>query len=300
MKVESYPFALFESQIVPIEQANISIMTNGLHYGIGIYGGMKVHELASGPAIFRIDDHLERMQKSVEILKFPYEFKTDEIKQKIINLAEKNNVQPGSYIRPIIYRSDLNLSPDIAGDYDIAVYMLKMPKYFDAQKGLSVCVSSWVRNSEDSIPPRTKATGGYINSALAINDAHLNGFDSAIMLDKRGNVSEGAVMNIFLVKDGKLITPSLDSDILEGITRRTVLELANEQGIEVEERTVSKDELFSADEIFFSGTAANVTWCREVDNQPISPQQGPITSQIVSLISNLAKSHPQLYTKIAA
>lgn len=294
-----YPYAFFEGKIVPIGQAQISIMTNSLHYGIGIYGGIKVYETPKGPAIFRLHDHLERMKNSVNILRFPYEFDVDKAGQTILELARKNQLTGVSYIRPIIYRADTELAPAIEGKYELAVYMMHMPDYFDAKKGLDVCVSGWQRNSDNTIPPRTKATGGYINSALAIFDAHASGYDSAIMLDKNGNVSEGAVMNIFLVKDGKLITPSADSDILEGITRKTIIELAKEMGIPLEQRHVKKSELYNAEEVFFTGTAANVTWCKSVDKKEISPEIGLITAKFSEAFEGLIKTHPQYFTQVA-
>jgi branched-chain amino acid aminotransferase len=248
--------------------------------------------------VFRIRDHLQRMKNSVDILKFPFEFDVDKTEKTILELAKKNKLTGVSYIRPLIYRSDIVLSPAIEGEYDLAVYMMHMPDYFDSKKGIKVCVSEWQRNSDNTIPPRTKATGGYINSALAINDARLNGYDSAIMLDKNGDVSEGAVMNIFLVKDGKLITPSSDSDILEGITHRTIIELAGEMGIDVQERKVKKDELYSADEVFFTGTAANLTWCSAVDKTVISDKIGPVTAKLGKAFDNLLQTHPQYFTKV--
>lgn len=293
-----YPYVYFQKKIVPVEDAQISIMTNGLHYGVGIYGGFKAYETKDGVKIFRLHDHLERMRNSVDILSFPFEFDTEKVKKIVLELAKKNNLKGVTYIRPLVYRSDIVLSPDIAGEYDLAIYMMHMPDYFDSEKGLDVCVSDWQRNSDKSIPPRTKATGGYINSALAINDAHKAGYDSAIMLDVHGNVSEGAVMNIFLVKDGKLITPSSDSDILEGITRKTVLELAGEMAIETEERKVAKDELYDADEVFFTGTAANLTWCRSINKKEISKQIGPITKRLRDEFNNLLDTHPQYFTTV--
>lgn len=293
-----YPYAYFQGKIVPIEDAQISIMTNGLHYGVGIYGGFKAYADKDGVKIFRIHDHLQRMKNSVGILKFPFEFDVNKTEKMILDLAKKNKLSGVSYIRPLIYRSDIVLSPAIEGEYDLAVYMMHMPDYFDSEKGIRVCVSEWQRNSDNTIPPRTKATGGYINSALAINDARLSGYDSAIMLDKNGDVSEGAVMNIFLVKDGKLITPSGDSDILEGITRRTILELAGEMGIEVQQRKVKKDELYTADEIFFTGTAANLTWCSAIDKTSIGEKTGPITAKLGKAFDGLLQTHPQYFTKV--
>jgi branched-chain amino acid aminotransferase len=293
-----YPYAYFQKNIVPIEEAQISIMTNGLHYGVGIYGGFKAYESADGVKIFRLDDHLKRMKDSVEVLGLRYEFDEEKVRETVLDLARKNQLRGVSYIRPLVYRSDIVLSPDIAGEYDLAIYMMHMPDYFDSEKGLEVCVSKWQRNSDKAIPPRTKATGGYINSALAIDSAHKDGYDSAIMLDASGDVSEGAVMNIFLVKEGRLITPSKDSDILEGITRRTIIELAGELGIEVELRKVKKDELYSADELFFTGTAANLTWCKSVDKSEISKEIGPITKKLMNEFNNLLKTHPQYFTVV--
>lgn len=293
-----YPYAFFEGKIVPIENAQISIMTNALHYGTGIFGGIKAFKTGEGMAIFRLGDHVERMKKSVQTLGFQYDFDDALVKKAIIDTAIKNNPKTTAYIRPLIYRSDTNISPDIAGDYELAIYMLDMPAYFQSPNGLRVDISGWQRNSDKSIPPRTKATGGYINSALAIKEANNNGFDSSIMLDKDGNVSEGAVMNLFFVKNGELVTPSLDSDILEGITRRTVLEVAKDLKIEVLERKVTPDELLQADEVFFSGTATDITWCSQIEDKSISKEIGTITKKIADVFCDLPRTRPELFTKI--
>ncbi len=298
MEFNNYPYAIFEKDIVPLEQAKISVMTNALHYGIGVFGGIKVLQTPKGPGIFRLDDHVERMEKSVEALNFRFDFNAEQIRKDILKLAEKNKIKPGTYIRPIIYRSDTRISPAIEGDYSLAVYMLEMPvSYYNyEEEGIKANISSWQRNSAQSIPPKTKATGGYINSALAIDEARRLGFDSAIMLDKDGYVSEGAVMNLFLVKDGKLVTPSNDSDILEGITRKTIIEIAGEAKILVEERKVKKEELYSADEVFFSGTATDITWCSKIDDRVIGKNRGPITAKIEEKFSALPQTHPDYFT----
>ena len=295
---KSYPYAYINNRIVPIEQANVSIMTNALHYGIGIFGGIKAYDSPTGSAIFRLDDHLLRMQQSCKILRFPYDFNIESARRKILDLAVKNNIADTTYIRPLVYRSDTNLSPGIPGEYDLAVYMLEMDSYMPRDKGVSVCVSSWQRNADNALPPRTKATGGYLNSALAINDAQESGYDSAILLDSNGNVGEGAVMNLFIVKNGTLITPTADADILEGITRRTVIELASELKIPVIERTISRSELYTADEVFFCGTAVEVSWCSKIDNVEISKKRGKLTAKISDAFDNLPTTHPQLFTSI--
>ncbi|HEX5798319.1 MAG TPA: branched-chain amino acid transaminase [Candidatus Saccharimonadales bacterium] len=300
MQFQNYPYAIFEKKIIPLEEAKISIMTNALHYGVGIFGGIKVFDTPDGPGIFRLDDHVSRLQKSVEFLNFRYKFNAAQVKKDILKLAKKNKIQAQTYIRPIIYRSDTRISPAIEGDYDLAVYMLAMPgAYYNyEEEGIRVNVSSWQRNSSLAIPPKTKATGGYINSALAIDEAKKLGFDSAIMLDKDDYVSEGAVMNLFIVKEGCLITPPADSDILEGITRKTIFEIAAEAKIPFKEAKVSKEELYSADEVFFCGTATDITWCSQIDDKNISKARGPLTAKIESAFSKLPVQHKELFTVV--
>lgn len=293
-----YPYALFEGNIKPLEECTIPVMTNALHYGAGVFAGIKIYSTGEGFGIFRLDDHLRRLKNSCKILRFPFELDEAVVKKQIVELAKKNEIKGTTYIRPLVFRSDTDLSPDISGDYSLVVYMMEMSRYLGDNTGLSVCVSSWQRNSDNSLPPATKATGGYINSSLAIHDAKAAGYDSAIMLDQNGNVGEGAVMNIFLVKNGKLLTPALDSDILEGITRRTVLELAQEQGIEVIERTINRTELYNADEVFFCGTAVEIAWCKDIDKVLISDKAGPITEKIQTAFKELPKTHPKLFTTV--
>lgn len=298
-RFESYPYAFIRGSIVPTEHATISVMTNGLHYGGGVFGGIKAYDTPKGVGIFRLADHVQRISNSCKILRFPYEVTEEQMTTQILSLAKKNKLTGKTYIRPLVYRSDTQLSPDISGEYDLAIYMLKMTSdYLAGNEGVSVCVSSWIRNSDNSIPPRTKASGGYLNSALAIHDAKQAGYDSAIMLNQKGEVGEGAVMNLFLVKAGKLITPSCDADILEGITRRTVIELAGELGIPVTERPVSRSELYVADEAFFCGTAVEIAWCKSIDKVVVGDKAGPVTSKLTEAFSDLPSTHPQLYTII--
>lgn len=292
------PFAFIDGKIVPTEKANVSIMTNALHYGGGIFGGMKAYKTRKGIEIFRLTEHLERMQRSCKILRFPYELNIETAKRHVLRLAGKNKLTSSTYIRPLIYRCDTDLSPSIEGTYDLAIYMLYMDTYFDNSRGLSVCVSSWRRNSDNALPPRTKATGGYLNSALAIHDAKRAGYDSAILLDEHGNVGEGAVMNIFIVKNNVLITPSLDADILEGITRKTIIELATAMGHTIVERNINRSELYTADEVFFCGTAVEVTWCKAVDSVDISEQPGPVTEKLLKAFHSLPETHPHLFTTV--
>ncbi|MCA9332882.1 branched-chain amino acid transaminase [Candidatus Saccharibacteria bacterium] len=274
-------YAYLKGKVLPFKEANVPIATNALQYGLAIFGGVKGYLQDDGKiGILRLDDHLERLKKSAKVLRFPFDFDDEFIKQTFIDLTRKNKPKSNVYYRPIIYRSDIALSPAIAGDYDFGLYMLSLGDYFDKSRGLRVCVSSWVRNSDNALPPRTKASGGYVNAALAIEDAARGGYDSAIMLDSNGFVGEGAVMNIYIVRDGRLITPSVNSDILEGITRKTVLQLAKDNNITVEVRQISRTELYIADEVFFSGTATELTWCESIDKVEISSKPGPVYQQL--------------------
>lgn len=293
------PYALIRGEIVPVDQAQVSIMTNSLHYGTGVFSGIKGYGSIDGISIFRLADHIERLRNSCVALGFPFFFDAAKIEKQFTELTKRNKPSAITYYRPLIYRSDTQLAPDITGEYDFALYMLEMPSYFSKTEGLSVCISDWRRNSSAAIPPQTKATGGYINSALAIHAARQAGYDSAIMLTHKGTVSEGAVMNLFLVKDNVLITPDVESDILAGITRRTILEIAKEMRVKTTERTVMPEELYDADEVFFSGTATDITWCKSIDNTLISEQKGPLTAQLQTAYNGLIKTHSHLFTTIS-
>ncbi len=274
-------YAYLQGKIMPFKDANISIATNGLQYGMGIFGGIKGYKQENGQiGIFRLDDHIERLRKSAKILRMPFDFDAKKIKDTFIELTEKNAPQGNVYYRPFIYRSDIALSPAVVGDYDMSLYMLNMADYFDKSRGLKVCISSWTRNNDNALPPRTKASGGYVNAALAMHDAASAGYDAAVMLDSSGHVGEGAVMNIYVVRDGQIITPNVTADILEGITRRTVTELAEKLNIPVVERAIDRTELYIADEIFFSGTATELSWAQSIDSVPICDKPGPIFTKL--------------------
>jgi branched-chain amino acid aminotransferase len=281
VKSNYFPYAYINNKIVPFKDANVSIATNALQYGIGLFGGVKgYYNVEKGLNIFRLHDHIIRLNQSAKILRFKKQWDPKEMFSVFENLTKKNSPSTNTYFRPFIYRSDTGLGPNLTGDFDFALYMLPLGDYFDKSKGLNVTVSSWFRNSDNSIPPRTKASGGYINSAIATDTAKAAGYDAAILLDQNGQVTEGAVMNLYMVRDGKLITTGVDNDILEGITRRTILEIAKNEGIPVEQRSIDRSELYIADELFFSGTATEITWCEKVDGLTISKTKGPIASKL--------------------
>lgn len=293
------PYAYFKGKLIPFADAQVSIATNALHYGNAIFGGIKGYYQTNGSiGIFRLDDHITRLLNSAKILGYHFNMSPAQLSKIFIDLTKKNAPNQTVYYRPLIYRSDIRLAPDIDGEYDLAMYMLALEDYFDNNDGLNVCVSSWQRNSDNALPPRTKAAGGYVNAALAIRDAKAAGFDSAIMLDDSGHVSEGAVMNMFVVRGGNLVTSYVSADILEGITRQTVIDLAAQLKIPVVERPIDRTELYIADELFFCGTGTGLNWCRSVDKIEVSAQAGPIFNKLAAAYQKITVAPSRYLTLV--
>lgn len=297
-KVNFYPFAFFEGKIVPFDKANVSIATHSLQYGIGCFGGLRIYynHKQKKAYIFRLHDHFERFVKSAKILGLPLKFSFEELIKITLELVRKNNIKEDSYIRPFLYTSELRISPNVKDiQTDFAEYMLPLGEYLSLDKGLSVCISSWIRISDTMIPARAKAIGGYINSALAKAEADQNGFDEAILLNSKGFLAEGSAENIFIVKANKLITPDASQDILEGITRRTVMEIAKKLGIEIEERSVARTEIYSAEEVFFTGTGVQIAWIKKVDGRLVgNGVLGEITKKIRDYYFKMVKGEINL------
>jgi branched-chain amino acid aminotransferase len=234
MKVQAFPYAFFEGKVTKIEDAKVSIMTNALQYGTAFFGGIRGYYNAERGFVsfFRIDDHIKRFLSASNILgcKFPYS--QDELKQIILDLIAKNQPKANVYLRPFGYVGNTELGPNFANiTLDFALYMIPLEEYMPLGKGLNLVVSSWQRISDNAIPTRAKISGGYANSALARKEATDGGFDEAILLNSRGYVSEGSAENIFIVRNGKLITPGLSEGVLEGITRRSVMQMAAQRAL---------------------------------------------------------------------
>lgn len=230
--------------------------------------------------------------------------KPEELVEITLKLVKESNYHENIYIRPYIYTSALQLSPRFHDvKTDIAIYILKLNDYLDTKKGLKTMVSSWRRIEDNIIPTMAKASGGYVNSALAKSEAVQNGLDEAIFLDSNGFVSEGSAENIFLVRDGVLYTPQLSSSILEGITRRSIIQISRDLGYTVVEKTISRSELYVADELFFCGTGVQVAWISEVDKRTIGNGTiGPITEKIQNayfqIVTNQSNSYNDWVTQI--
>jgi len=291
------PIAYFENQFVPFQDANISIATHALHYGTGAFGGMRGIPSPDKPnqiLLFRLDRHAKRLSNSAKFLN--YDLPADKIQQIIIDFVQKNKPVNPFYIRPFVYTSDLGIAPRLHKiEKNFFIYGLELGDYLPPD-GINCRISSWYRQEDRSLPLRGKISGAYITSSLAKTEAVESGFDEAILMNSQGKVCEASGMNIFVVRDGKLITPGSDQDVLEGITRDSVITLAKELGIEVIERAVDKTELFIADEVFFSGTAAKVTPVKQIEMYKL-PATRPITEQIktklTTITANQDQSHPE-------
>lgn len=291
---------------MPTEEAKVSIMTNALQYGTGVFGGIRGYVSADEKTvnIFRINDHYDRLLKALRILNKSIKYNKQELINKTIGLARKNRPSTDCYIRPIAYGANYELSPDLSRlEFDFAAYMIPLGEYLPVSKGLKLMVSNWIRINDNMIPSRAKITGGYINSSLAKGDAARLGFDDALMLTSDGHLAEGSGANFFMVRDGKLITSPKFADVLEGITRRTIIELSRDLKIPVEERYIDRTEVYVTDEAFLTGTGAQVAWISEVDGRKIGNGKiGPITAKIqkffFAIVRGKEKRYSQWLTKV--
>jgi branched-chain amino acid aminotransferase len=282
----------FENGFRPLGEASVNLLTHALHYGTGVFEGIrgywseKDHELY----LFRAREHYERWRRNARLLKMEIPLTAGELCDLTGELIRRNGFRTDLYIRPLAYKSRQGIGVAFGPECALAIAALPFGTYIDSAKGLRVAVSSWRRVDDNAIPARGKICGAYVNSGLAGDEARSNGFDEAIFLTERGHVCEGAASNIFLVRDGRLITPPVYDNILEGITRSTVMDLAAELWVETVERQVDRSELYVADEIFFAGTAFEIAPVVEVDRHPVgSGQVGKLTRRLQEAYSNMVR-----------
>jgi branched-chain amino acid aminotransferase len=293
-------YAYFKSQFVPLEQAKISIQNNTFQYGTGIFEGIRAYWNSQMRQlyVFRLREHYVRMLRNCRVLTLKIGKDEKELSEITVELLKKNRPETDTYVRPIAYVDSEGLGPKFIGyPTGFAIYTIPLGDYIDVSSGIKVGFSSWRRINDNTIPARCKVTGGYVNSALAKTEALEHGYDEAIFLTADGFISEGSAENIFLIRDGRLITPPLSDDILEGITRETVIELAREElGIETTERAIGRTELYIADEAFLCGTGAQVSPIIEVDKRPLgSGRIGALTSKIQALYFDVVKGNQKKY-----
>jgi branched-chain amino acid aminotransferase len=274
------PSAFFQTKFVPFEQANISIATNALHYGTGAFGGMRGVINPKNPnqiLLFRVSDHAKRLSNSAKF--FNHVITPQYISDKIIEFVKTNKPSTSIYIRPLVYVSGLGISPRIHDiEKDFLIYGLELGDYLNP-KGVSCRFSSWIRQEDRSVPLRGKITGSYTMAAMAKSEAVASGFDECFVFNSQGKVCEASAMNFFVVRNGKIFTPGTDQDILEGITRDTVIQIAKKLGYEVIERPIDKTEMLIADEVFLTGTAGKVTPVYKIENYNL-PEIHPVSDKI--------------------
>jgi len=293
-------YAFFKDNIVPLEEAKVGIMTHALHYGTGCFEGIRAywnheHEQLY---VFRLAEHYERLHHSSRILYINLAYSVEVLCSTTLELLQREGYREDVYIRPLSYKSGEKMGVRMDDVEDsFAIYTIPFGRYIEKEEGASAMVSPWRRNSDNALPARAKVTGGYVNSALARSDAAIKGFDEAIVLNDDGHVSEGSAENLFLVRNGKLITPSITENILEGITRATIMQLASEVlGLEVVERRVDLTELYVADEAFFCGTGVQVAAITSIDRRLVGTGKiGPLTQRIRDLYFNVVRGNEAAY-----
>jgi branched-chain amino acid aminotransferase len=278
------PFVYFNRAFLPERDATISIRSRALHYGLGCFAGIRAYKSAEGGQVhvFRLDRHVRRLEHSARILGLRLVAPQSEVAGAIVELLRRNEVRADTYIRPIVFANSNELSPILDAETSAtAIFCMPLGHYL-SDRPIDVCVSSWRRIRETAIPARAKATGGYLNSALARREAIDNGYTEAILLTEDGFVSEGSAEHVFIVRDGQLISPPSTADNLDGITRQSLITLAREDlDVPFVERPIGRTELYIADEMFLCGTGAEITPVRSVDRRTVGDGTvGPITRRL--------------------
>ena len=284
MPIAPTKFIWHNGRVVPWGEAKVHVLAHGLHYGSAVFEGARCYKTPTGSAFFRLDTHMRRLYDSAKIYRMEYPLSLEQITQAVVDTVKANGLD-ACYIRPIVYRgyNELGVNP-MSCPVDCAILVWEWGAYLGPEaleRGADVCVSTWSRAAPNTFPAMAKSAANYANSQLIKMEALLNGYSEAIALDSFGKVSEGSGQNLFLVRDGILYTPPLATCGLAGITRDSVITLAGDLGFEVREQDIPREALYVADELFFTGTAAEVTPIRSVDKTEVGAgRRGPITARI--------------------
>jgi branched-chain amino acid aminotransferase len=285
--MEASKFIWMDGEMVPWDQATVHVLVNALHYGSGVFEGIRAYETTQGTAVFRLTDHIRRLHRSAKAYRIPLEWSVDELVSACKQVVRDNDLE-ACYIRPLTFYGLGSVGLNPAGcEVKTIIAAWRWGAYLGEEgvrNGIRVRVSSWRRIPSTSFVPTAKGTGQYLNSIMAKQEALATGYDEAIMLNADGNVSEGSGENIFCVREGVVLTPPLASGILDGITRHSVMTLLAEDGVEVREAVLTRGDLYAADEVFLTGTAAEVTPIREIDDRPVGDgKPGPVTRRAQEL-----------------
>ena len=298
MKFSFSKYVWLDGKFVPLSKAKVPITTHAIHYGTSIFEGIRGYWSSKNLYIFRLNDHVKRFRNSGKFYNITFNFSDKQIENAVLNLCKKNKIKESCYIRPFYFVSQLGINLHVTKKAPTHVAMFSFPfgDLFN-KNGITATISKWRKFSDLSTPIQAKMGGNYLNSVLATQDAKQKGFDEAIFLDQSGNVSEAPGENIFLVKNNKLITPTLSASALDGITQKSIITLSKDMNLEVKVRKVSKKELKFADEIFLSGTAAEITPIIKLDKKKIGDGKvGKITKSLMTSYAEIVMNKNKKYS----
>ncbi|MEO6349817.1 MAG: branched-chain amino acid transaminase [Candidatus Limnocylindrales bacterium] len=293
--------AWFEGKFVPLSEARIPVMTHGFLYGTATFEGIRAYWNEDQEQLFLLKalEHYKRMARSAKILLMKLPMPPEELVALTVDLLRRNGFRQDSYIRPTLYKSTEAIGVRLHNlEHQLLIFSVPFGEYIAIDRGISAQVVSWRRNSDQALPARAKIVGGYANSAFSKSEAVLNGYDEAIVLTMDGHVSEGSAENLFIVRDGKLVTPLATDDILEGITRGALIQLAREEmGLETIQRSIDRSELYICDEVFLCGTGAQISPVVEIDHRQVgNGEVGTITKQLASLYFDVVRGRMAAYS----
>jgi branched-chain amino acid aminotransferase len=297
MKTKGAEFIWFDGKLVKWEEATIPVMSHALHYGTSVFEGIRAYPTKNNLYVFRLKEHMERLHRSARVYSLSINYSAKELCDATIELLKRISIKESLYIRPLtfvgIHGIDLNITRDSPTHTVIIIF--PFAKYFNGE-GVKACVSSWRRNHDSSTPPMAKAAGNYLNSILAIQESKRNGYDESVLLDLEGNVSEASGENIFIIRNDKIYTPYSANSVLEGITRDTAITIARDMGYEFAERPISRTELYMSDELFLTGTAAEIIAVTNIDGHQIgNGREGPVTKNIREMYTKLVSAGVKKY-----
>lgn len=289
----------FDGRYMPLRDAHVGILTHALHYGTGVFEGIRAYweETQQELFVLRPQEHYERWKKNCGILRIDIPLSADELADITVEILRRNAFRTNVYIRPLAYKCAERIGVSTDDQDAFTIVAVPFGEYLPADRGIHAGVSSWRRIQDNAIPPRAKICGAYVNSAVASADARQSGFDEAILLNEDGHVAEGATCNIFMVRNGRLITPPVTENVLEGITRDSIMRLAAwELNLKTIERPIDRSELYMCDELFFTGTAVAITPIVRVDHRPVKDGAiGEITQRLQQLYFNATRGHLEVY-----
>lgn len=290
-------FLWLDGKFVSRDKAVVPVTTHAIHYGTSIFEGIRGYWNDENLYIFRLDEHVKRFRESGEFYSISLGFTNDEIKKSIITLCKKNKMKKSCYIRPFYFVGDYGINLHVTKETPtrVAIFTFPFGDLFN-KNGITACITSWRKFSDMSTPPLAKMGGNYLNSILATQEAKRNGFDEAILLDQNNNISEAPGENIFIVRNGILKTPPLHSSALEGLTRDAVITIAKNEGLEIREGEITRGEAYTAEEIFLTGTAAEITPVIKIDHKKVGDSKaGHITKMLMSKYNDIVMNHNKEY-----